>query len=211
MVVRGLLITVSILAFLGCDWRTPKAPLGAGGIEAHERVDERVSDLQAQYLFTQSLNSLSSSEHFVLEAMFLDKEGELELHSHFNGYAWRDGVIVRFIKKDDTLILEVSTPGVSPQQSELPAGFLSPDGRMKVRVEVHNGTASGVRVLVWKYNASWQGDLEHPRSFINEGNADFDSQTKQWIFPGHGRGVKWGIEFDRVRLLKAYREAPYVP
>lgn len=195
------------LTLSGCGFGgSPSEP--RGGVEPFDRVDERLSVGQERVVFRQPLRGLSSSEHFVLEVSYLTNKGELILHSHFNGFDWRDGVRLGF-KRSEGLTLSLSTPGFAPQTVELPADWISAEGRMKLRLEVQNGSTSGARVLIWKYNWSPRGGAELPRGFLSEANADFDSQKSGLIFQTHGRGVKWGLELDQVKLKSIYREAPY--
>jgi hypothetical protein len=191
---------------------SPKDPeISGGGIETFQKVDQQALDIRGQWLFYPRLRGLASSEHFVLEGLFLSEQGKVGLYSHFNGFRWRDGVWIGFRRDGAHLNLQLGVPGYAVRESELPAEFLRPDGRFKVRIEVHNGGVEGVRVLVWKYDVSRQGEVEAPRPFISESNADYDSLIEGRVFAQHGRGVRWGLEFEGVRPLQVYREAPYVP
>jgi hypothetical protein len=181
------------------------------GIEAFRRVDGQKAVGRAQWLFQSPLDGLSSATHYVLEALFLKNNGEVVLHSHFNGFEWRDGVRIGFRRDGSHLGVSVQVPGQSPQSASLPDSFLSRDGHFKVRVEVHNSELSGVRVLIWGYNLSLQGEVQNPRRFLSAANADFDTRALGWIFYAHGRGAHWGVEFENARVLTAFREAPYVP
>lgn len=195
----------------GCGLSSPTTrPAKPGSIEPYARVDERKATGHEQWIFRESLRALSSSEHFVIEALLASEAQSLTLHSHFNGFQWRDGIRLNFTRhQDGHLHLQISAPELAPRTFELSNDWLSPDGRVKFRAEVHNSTASGARVLLWKYALTPQGELEIPRSFLSAANADFDSRREGLIFTTRGRGVQWGLEVGGAKVTSAYREAPY--
>jgi hypothetical protein len=110
---------------------------------------------------------------------------------------------------ESKLTLEVGTPDVVSRSQELPSTLIGADGHLRVRLEVHNVTTAGVRVLLWNNVQSFEGETAVTRPFVDAGNADFDSRELRWIFATHGRGALWGLELSGMRVLSAYREAPY--
>lgn len=198
-----------ILSLCGCsDFERAQAP-SSPAIEDHWRSDERVQSTDQRWLFTRPLNGLTSREHYVLDFQFLEDRGRLVLHSHFNGYEWRDGVRIEFIRDGEKIALNVSAPGQALVSEILPASFMNSNGRLKMRVEVHNTTDLGFRLIIWKYNWRPDGDIESARPFISAGNSDFDSKARGSIFTGRGRGARWGIEFEKIDVISARREAFY--
>jgi hypothetical protein len=208
---RSFILLLLAASLAGCGRVGGGGGGASGGVEPYVRAGESLRADSGKWLFKGLLRGLNSREHFVLAAEFLAPTATVALHSHFNGFVWRDGAVVTFERRDGRLFLSLGVPGFQPRRSELPEGFVGADGRFKARIEVHNGLASGVRVLVWRYNESLQGEVERPRPFIGAANADFDSRAAGWIFPAHGRGAHWGVEFDDARIVNAYRDAPYVP
>lgn len=209
-VAGAVVIAVLTLTSAGCSAGKRASTADGMGVEEHVRADERNLEAQGQMLFSRLLRGLNSHEHFVLEAAFLTDDAWLTLHSHFNGYAWRDGVRVRFIRDHASLRVGIASPGMTEVVYELGEGWLTADGRMAVRVEVHNAAPGGPRVYIWKYALSLQGEQQSPRTFISGSNADFDSAEHNLTLPGHGRGVRWGLEFSQAKIRRAFGEAPYV-
>jgi hypothetical protein len=207
---RSRLIGLALVLCTGCGFEG-RGPQKFEGVEPHVRADERLIEAQGQWMFLRRLRGLNSHEHFVISTMFQEERGSFTLHSHFNGFAWRDGVRLRFTRDGQHLKLGVTAPDVMEQTFALPDDWLAPGGRLVLRVEVHNVTPAGPRILIWKYTQSWQGEHERPRPFLSAANADFDSAAKGLIFLAHGRGVRWGVEFDHVRVEKMFGEAPDVP
>lgn len=79
-----------------------------------------------------------------------------------------------------------------------------------MRIEIHDGVADGVRVLVWRDLVDFQGPLRMPRDRVQAETADLDTREANWIFMGHGRGARWGLSLQQVLIRRAEREAPYV-
>lgn len=204
-----LVVAAMVLAVSGCGF--PDSRPATEENEPYVRVDERVPDVSAQFLFERPLGGLASREHYVLDLLYLTNKGHLTLYSHFNGFSLRDGVRVTFAVENARLRLRLAGPGLADQLFDLPEDWLTPDRRLKVRLEIHNQTASGPRVLIWRYHQSLQGEALVERPFISAGNADFDSAARGVLLPYHGRGVRWGIETEQVRLTSIHREAPYAP
>ncbi|MBX3020233.1 MAG: hypothetical protein KF799_01040 [Bdellovibrionales bacterium] len=205
---RNSLWILSFLFICACGMK-PSTKALSPDVEPHVRTDERNISAAGQWQFIRPLRGLTSREHFVIEAQFLQPQASFTLHSHFNGFAWRDGMRIRFTRDGDKLSMGISAPDLAEKTFDLPADWMGLDGRLRLRLEVHNSGAGGPRVLVWKATQSLQGEIEQPRPFISAANADFDSQAEKLIFQTHGRGVLWGVEFANTRMLKIYGEAPY--
>ena len=197
-----------VLSACGLDKPIDKAPQPRS--EERARADQRREPGRAQWIFERPLKGISSFEHYVISARFLSEEGTILLHSHFNGYEWRDGVQLRLKRHGQNAALELSTPGLLAKAFALPPGFIHVDGAVKFRVEVHDGVTERARVLVWRYNISESAHTESPRPFVSAANADFDSARENWFFQSQGRGALWGVELEGAELTDAYREAPYV-
>lgn len=197
------------LLFSACDSPKTGEFFRSDGVEDYRRVDTQALESREQWVFNGVLKGLNSKEHFVLEGQFLANVGQVKLYSHFNDFRWRDGVLIGLRLEEQKMFMQIGVPGFAVREEDLPAIFLRSDGRFKMRIEVHNAGIEGVRVLVWKYGYSKKGEVETIRPFIDETNADFDSMEQGMVFTDHGRGVKWGIEFENARIIQAFREAPY--
>ena len=199
---------VFIFCFLcGCaqDRLTP----ASGPIESHARIDHRKSARNRLLLFDQPLSSLYSREHFRIEAVFEGQAGRFVLHTNFNGFEWRDGMQVQFVREGRLLSLKWRGPDSADQTVNLPESWLAEDGRLSVRIEMHNSPVP--RVLIWRNLADVRGIRDRNRAFVSVTNADFDSRLHFSSFLSRGRGVRWGLESDSVNFFVVRREAPYVP
>lgn len=200
------IIILSLAFFCGCS----KTTASLGGVEPYDTTLGSRSGYE-RWTFLKLLDGINSREHYVISARFFDAEGELTLHSHFNGFQFRDGLRVRFVKKAASPIeVEIGGPGVLPFSTSVPALGIGSDQTLRVRVEVHDGVSPGARVLIWSDEQSLQGEVQTPRTLLNARTSAVDTSALGWAFETHGRGARWGIETSGVTISRAYREAPYV-
>ncbi len=198
-----------LVTLQGCAPEPLKSTTSHEGMEAHV-MTTLLGGNQSQILFLKPLKGLDSREHFRVSARLLRPQSNLTLHSHFMGYKNRDGVQIRFRRDGDQLYVDVGTPGAIRQTHPLPTGFLSSDFTLRVRIEIHDGVSTGIRLILWNDNQKFVGTTELPIKFLSSANADLDTLRLGWIFNSHGRGVFWGIETQYVTITNADREAPYV-
>lgn len=198
----------TVIGLLACGGaKEPKRP----SLEAHQRWDLTRTGQDIRLQFTRPLKGINSREHYLLEVELLSEESEVTLHSHFNGFAHRDGAQISFrLGSDRSLVLQIASPGLPPRRAESLGLTVPEDGRLRLRVEVHDGGPTGVRALIWNEAVTYRGEVEAPRARLTAKNAEFDSATVNWIFLTNGRGVFWGIETKQARIHAARREAPYV-
>ncbi len=202
-------LSVVVMALLICACAEENFELAQRReIQAHTKIDIQAD--HSRYLFADFLKGVNSREHFVIGARFVKHKSSFTLHSHFNGYEYRDGVRIRVSRDQDEIWVECASPGFLPSRTELSNVQMNPDGTLRLRIEVHDGVSTGVRILIWNDVQSLQGELQRARVTVNESTADMDSRREGWVFESHGRGARWGIETEDVQLLTAYREAPYV-
>lgn len=195
------------IGITGCN---PSAPISTPeDIALYSRIDTRQSQNEALWLFQDWLGGLRSKENYVIEGSFLSEEGFWTVHSHFNGFAPRDGVQITARRNKDDLIFHIQTPQFAELTYKMDAPFQSARGDFRYRIEVHNGTADGARVLIWKDWLSLQGEVNNRRVPIQSGNAEYDSRRGGGFFWSSGRGARWGLEFQNAQITRVSREAPY--
>jgi hypothetical protein len=160
-------------------------------------------------MFTDPLGGFDSREHYILEFRFLEDGAELRLWSHFSSFQRADGVEIIFRRNGDQVQVLMSTPG-APAQALEEWTWASERTPLRLRVEIHNGVAEGARGLVWNDKISRDGLVWSQLDQVHEANALIDSRRLSHLFFSKGQGLFWGLELDRVEVLTAKREAPYV-
>lgn len=161
--------------------------------------------------FDSPLLGISSKEHYVLKFRMLSLSSFVTLNSHFSSFHFSDGVEINFFQKNGFLFLQTSVPGY-PKTSKIELMPIEPDHEIRLRVEVHNGVSSGVRLIIWSDFISYQGEVLSRQDQIYLGNHLFDSESEPsgHVFLNHGKGPRWGLEIHQIQLLEAFREAAYV-
>lgn len=159
------------------------------------------------------LTSLNSKEHYFIEFELLSETSYLVLHSHFSGFSLRDGVEIRFYKKSEECLGQVSvslsTPGYLAQELGCLDGVKETD-RLRLRLEVHDGVPEGVHFFLWQDQVSLQGEVLSSLNIVSVQTSQVNTREEGRLFFSHGRGPFWGVEFEQVYLYQLRREAPYV-
>ncbi len=176
---------------------------------------ERLSNLETgpsgsgRILFSTPLLSLESSEHYLLEFRLLEEGSEIKVYSHLSSFKDFDGFEISLKREGEEFIIRASSPG--RLTSEV-ARFTSeaPSSVQRLRFEVHNGVAQGVRFLIWKDRITIDGLTWSQLDKVTEANASYDSQDEAAVFLSRGRGIFWGLELTKAQISVARREAPYV-
>ena len=156
-------------------------------------------------LFDQALFSLNSKELYSLKAEFFQEDSWLTLHSHLQSFQKEDGIKIFFIREGETLIIEAATPNHKRQSLYKEEGFFTNNQQMYVYVEVHNGTKNFIHIRIWNRHLNPTGYLKTTYSFISDQGllADSSEQT----FYSKGRGLLWGMELYKARLVEVLRES----
>ena len=207
-------LSAFVLAMARCAPNAPVAKEGAA-VANYTRVDFRETETEASWIFNDLLAGLRSKENYVVEGQFLKDKGSWTLHSHFNGFGAgfgvADGVQIKATRNGAELTFAISTPRFPPRIVTLEQPFQNDLGDFRYRIEVHNGTVDGARIFIWKDWQSFQGEIVAQRTPIMAGNAEFDSRKGGGFFLSSGRGVRWGLQFENVKVIRVSREAPYAP
>ena len=156
-------------------------------------------------LFDQALFSLNSKELYSLKAEFFQEDSWLTLHSHLQSFQKEDGIKIFFIRERETLIIEAATPNHKKQSLYKEEGFFTNNQQMYVYVEVHNGTKNFIHIRIWNRHLNPTGYLKTTYFFISDQGllADSSEQT----FYSKGRGLLWGMELYKARLVEVLRES----
>lgn len=162
------------------------------------------------YLFDEPLRGTDSREHYLIEGERISPEGSIKLHSHFNGFEFRDGVQISLNFSGNRVLATVSSPGeVLRPLGEMPLDDEA-HGHFRFRIEVHDGGKNYLSVFVWNdYVMNRKGELS-PKGKLSDQNADLSSQQQGLSFSQNGRGARWGLEIEGVRLKRVTREAPWI-
>lgn len=208
----SLVLTLGVLVACG-----PEGPVVSGTpIERHTDLDAQAGAStvgvrsHARILFATPLKGINSREHYVLEFEAVSEGSQLTVHSHLSGFAWLDGVDVRFVRRGADLQVLVGTPGFAERPLGVIEGVFTHSPWVRMRLEVHDGGVDGVRILVWRDWIDYQRPVRRARDRIQAETADLDSRESKLIFLSHGRGARWGLTAQGVALRAATREGPYV-
>lgn len=203
-------VVISSICFLSLAACAPARKSTPANVwpSAH-RYDKKSTPDEGQWTLPGLLKGLRSSEHYVIDADFLKTGSYFILHSHFNGFEWRDGVEVKLAREDDRhFTVTITAPDQPGRSADLTLDRLLPDQRGRWRIEVRNADPAGVRVLIWADSITRQGVGFSPRDQLVSANADFDTQKEKWYFSSHGRGAQWGLELSGVLIQSVHRESP---
>ena len=156
--------------------------------------------------FSKPLLNANSAEHFVLEWLPDSTDSWfVELSSHFSGYPYQGGVLVRLFLQQNVVMMTASSPGY-PFREAVPLFSHQPNQKVRIRIELHDGISAGVRLVVWHDLLTFDDKNYEQRSRIYLGNHSFDSFEQGWSFRSHGRSLFWGLDFEGVRLTRAHRQ-----
>lgn len=160
--------------------------------------------------FTSPLLGVNSKENYSLRFRFLNhEESRLVLHSHFSGFQFEDGAQIEIYPADGILNIKISTPGF-PAQQPIELMPIESGQEISLKVEIHDGVSSGIRVVIWNDRLSYQGEVLKELDQIFLGNHIFDSFDEDLKFLSHGRGMFWGLVLDQTALILAQRQLHYV-
>lgn len=216
MNIKGFIGLLLCLPLTNCSPIDKEAPTNS--IESYTiSLDQNLSTKNTQLYgsgkitFDSPLLGINSKEHYVLKFRMLNSNSFVTLSSHFSSFDFSDGVEIKFFQKEKRLLFQVSVPGY-PKTSEIELMQIEPDHEIRLRVEVHNGVSSGIRLVIWSDFISYQGEILSRQDQIYLGNHLFDSESEPsaLFFLNHGKGPRWGLEIHRLQLLEAFREAAYV-
>ena len=167
--------------------------------------DEKTLYGTGRVLFNQPLFDLHSKELYFLKAELFNENSSLILHSHFTGFNTQDGIKVFFLRKENQLIINVSTPSYPKQDLHIVKDYFTKNQKLEIYVEVQNGTENFVNVKVWDTYINPSGYLRKSTPFLSRQNLIANSEVL--LFYSRGQGLLWGAELNKVRLIKIFRES----
>lgn len=171
--------------------------------------DQRVAG-RGKIKFTSPLLGVNSRENFSIRFRFLNSQNSrLVLQSHFSGFEYDDGVQVELYPTADLIKLRISTPGY-PAQESIDLMSYEPGQEISLKIEIHDGISSGIRVIIWNDRLSYKGEILKRQERIFLGNHIFDSYEERLSFLSHGRGMFWGLDLEQTSLSVAQRQLSYV-
>lgn len=209
-----ILILFSFLVLGACQENLQELP--KTGLASFEEPQENSIKVQAQgvvgqgrLLFNDRLLGINSREHYRIEGRFLGAEGEVALHSHFNGFMVHDGLVLRFQRHDNHLHVLASAPGYPEREIKEIADFFSPSrSTFSFRVEVADGGVDGIEITIWNERRILKTAKWEKLDTFTRKTAIFDSVRDGIFFFSNGEGARWGIEINRAELTTARRSSP---
>lgn len=213
--IARILFALSVLILCSCSPLEEKE--AKGPIDAYEVSLDRNLHAQSESVsgrgkikFTSPLLSVNSKENYSIQFRFLNtKSSRLILHSHFSGFEYDDGVQIELYPEGGYIKLKISTPGY-PAYDAIDLMSYDPGQEVSLKIEIHDGVSSGVRVIIWNDRLSYQGEILKTQERIFLGNHLFDSYEERISFFSHGRGMFWGVDLDQTSLSVAQRQLSYV-
>ena len=156
-------------------------------------------------LFNQPLFGLNSKEFYFLKAEFLSEDSSFVLHSHFSGFLEQDGVRVIFTRDKNHLIIRAATPDYPVQELYIAENYFERNNQLAVYVQVQNGIREFVNIKIWNAYVNPTGYLKKPADFFTLQNLMTSSEDV--LFYSKGKGLLWGVELGKVRLMEIYRNS----
>lgn len=156
-------------------------------------------------LFNQPLFGLYSKELYFIKAELFHERSSLVLHSHFTGFVREDGIKIFFIRDTKSLIIKASTPAYPVQQLYKDENYFIKNQTLEIHTEVHNGTEDFISILIWDVYINPSSYLKKVTHFISQQNLITDS--KSVLFYSKGKGMLWGVNLNKARLIKIYRNS----
>ena len=166
---------------------------------------EKILQGTGRVLFNQPLFGLNSKEFYFLKAEFFSEDSSLVLHSHFSGFLEQDGVRVIFIRDKNNLIIKVATPDYPVQELHIVENYFERNNQLAIYVQVQNGIREFVNIKIWDAYINPTGYLKKTADFFTLQNLMTSSEDV--LFYSKGKGLLWGVELDKVRLMEIYRNS----
>ena len=171
-----------------------------------EFVDETTVQGTGRILLEQPLFHLESKELYFIQAELSHKNSSLILYSHFSDFTIQDGIKVFLERQNNDFILSVSTPGYKREQLNMIPDYFLKNQSISLHLEVHNGTKNFINVKIWDTYINPTDYLKISAPFFSTQNQLADSSGI--FFYSKGRGLLWGVELKRAKLIHIKRESP---
>lgn len=156
-------------------------------------------------LFDQPLFGLNSKEFYFVNAEFFSEDSSLVLHSHFSGFLEQDGVRVIFNRDKNNLIIKAATPDYPVQELHVVENYFERNNQFAIYVQVQNGIREFVNIKIWNAYINPTGYLKQTADFFTLQNLMTSSEDV--LFYSKGKGLLWGMELDKVRVMEIYRNS----
>ena len=162
---------------------------------------------------TSTLRSPRSNFHLHLAGYFIEPSSTLTLHLFFDDFSYDTGLLLRLSLPEDyqetgRIDVDFAEPGRSFRHLTTIEKSLGPDMSFVLRIEAHNKFNNDQRLLVWNDALFLGSDQREVRDRLTMANADFDSFDERNIFFTWGRGPRWGLHLNKMRLYRVLREVP---
>ena len=209
-----LALTLSFVALIGCA--AEKAPRVEGGREETLievkgiEVSNPSPTAYRKFRFEKPLRGINSSEHYILEARFLNDGSKMIFHDHFMNFDKRDGVELTFERQGNSLNVKISTPGRVPVSLDTLADVFAQGPYIRLRLELHDGVGAGTHALIWLNDLNQASPQALPLDVLTLSSATIDSEKLGFVSAASGRGIFAGVELWSVDLTSARRDLPYV-
>lgn len=175
-----------------------------------ERDDQQGDSSVVRFTSKKPLSGVLSREHYLVKAYFQEEGSNLELFSHFKGFELRDGVKVQFERQGNRLTIKTSVYGYPHKVLFEKEDYFLNSNEVDFSVEVENGTNYGFRIRIWENFINKSGILKSQTEALTGENLIADSLAKGLTFYTKGKGLKWGIQLFRARLIEGARTSPMV-
>lgn len=207
----GLILSLTLLGCSSQDSEKSSAPIDEFQVQDTELLENlALSPLgTGRFIFTTPLLSLDSKEHYLLEFRLLEEDSSIRLHSHFSSFQAADGFEINITRENSEILIKTSSPGL-PETELIRIPVNSFKVSQRLRFEVHNGVAQGVRCLIWNDKISYDGLTWTSLDKVTRERALIDTRELSAIFLSKGQGIFWGLELQKAELIKSQREASYV-
>ncbi len=201
------IVFFSLLFFSSCSpvVQNQAEPIILDKDTTHLIKETKVLQGTGRVLFDQPLFNLFSKELYFVTAELSNENSSLILHSHFTGFTQIDGIKVFFIRDKTHLTIKVSTPNYPIQTLYTNEKYFTQNQTVQVYIEVQNGTENTINLKIWDTYINPTGYLKELTHTLTRQNILVDSG--HLIFYSKGQGMLWGVELDRVRLIKISRES----
>ncbi len=167
--------------------------------------DKKILQGSGRVLFNQPLFDLFSKELYFIKAEMFNESSSFVLHSHFTGFTQADGIKIFFSRDKNSLTIQISTPNYSFQHLYTDEKYFIQNQTLQIYTEAYNRSKNLIGIKVWRTDINPTGYLKQSISFLSRQNLLADSQ--ELIFYSRGQGMLWGVELNKVRLIKIFRES----
>ena len=167
--------------------------------------NEKVLSGTGRVLFNQPLFGLYSKELYFIKAQLFNEDSSLVLHSHFTGFVKKDGIKIFFTRNKNNLIIKAATPAYPDQHLSIKNNYFIKNQNLEAHIQVQNGTDDFINIKIWDVYINPSEHLKKSTPFLLRQNLIIDSESA--VFYSTGKGMLWGIELNKARLIKIFRNS----